>query len=183
MRLLQSIMLDDYDAMILRLRSSVVKREKRRDLWSWRWWPDTPLVWQGQWDKYITPKWPRWSRTAAQTEIWRPHWGEFNFVEHEWDERSEMFFLNDSTNPPENSLHLKNRSALAVNVDDSLTSCSTSSQSTTSQYAARAVLHEGLQVTLNHFHTYMNMCRFYFLVTPTFDLVFRLEKRNAGKTS
>ena len=55
---------------------------------------------------------------------------------------------------PEKSLHLENRSALTVNVDDSLTSCFTISRSTTSQEAARAVLHEGLQVTLNHFDTY-----------------------------
>ena len=36
-----------------------------------------------------------------------------------------------------------------------------------------------VQVTLNHFHTYM--CYYYVLVSPTLDLGFRLEKRNAGK--
>ena len=66
-----------------------------------------------------------------------------------------------------------------MNVDGGLISFSTSSRSTTYQYAARAVLHEGLQVTLNYFPTYM--CYYYVLVTPTFDLGFRLEKRNAGK--
>ena len=63
---------------------------------------------------------------------------------------SEIFFLNDLTNSSEKRLHLKNTSAWTVNVDDSLTSrfliwCFTFSRSTTSQYAARAVLHEGLQ--------------------------------------
>ena len=52
-----------------------------------------------------------------------------------------------------------------MNVDDGLTWCSTiSRRSTTSQYAARAVLHEGVQVTLNHFHAYM--CYDYVLVSP-----------------
>ena len=104
----------------------------------------TPFVWQALWDKNTAHKWSRWWRTKPKKEIDAPLEESLNFGEHDWDERSEMLFLNDLTNPPETSLHLKNRPALTLNVDDGQTWCSRSARSTTSQQAASAVLHEGL---------------------------------------
>ena len=94
-----------------------------------------------------------------------------------WDERSEMFFLNDLTDPPEKSLHICEKQV---------------SVGSKRRWQPNFVFHNLTKHDLSVSSsccapwrytgdTQPYMCYYYGLVSPTFDLGFRVAKRNAGE--